>query len=112
MPGLAGPGIARVCRWCQQRGPGHARDRVRVECDVGPRHLAIVECRPPWRQGAGRRMDAVLGHPAPLHLATRTWPLSGGTVTCASTSDELEPSPGSGGLMREIDRDPIGIFWG
>jgi hypothetical protein len=38
---------------------------------------------------------------------------TGGTVTCASTSpDELEPSPDIGDLLREIDRDPIAIFWG
>ncbi len=53
MPGLPELGIARVRRWCEQRVPEHARDRVRVECDVGPRHLTIVEWRPPWRQGAG-----------------------------------------------------------
>ena len=52
MPGLPEPGIARVRLSCQQRVPGHARDRVRVECDVGPRHLTIVGYRPPRRQGA------------------------------------------------------------
>ncbi|MGO8888938.1 MAG: hypothetical protein ACLQB1_04395 [Streptosporangiaceae bacterium] len=56
-------------------------------------------------------MDAVPNHPAPLHPATRTWPLTGGTVTCASTSDKLEPSPDIGDLLGEIDRDPIAIFW-
>ena len=24
-----------------------------MECDVAPRHLTIVECRPPWRQDMG-----------------------------------------------------------
>jgi hypothetical protein len=49
MSGLPEPGIVRVRRLCQQCVPGHARDRVRVECDVGPRHRTIVEYRPPWR---------------------------------------------------------------
>ena len=26
--------------------------------------------------------------------------------------DQLEPSPDIGNLLREIDRDPIAIFWG
>jgi hypothetical protein len=34
--------------------------------------------------------------------------LTGEIVTCASPSDELGPSPGMGGLLREIDRDPRG----
>jgi hypothetical protein len=38
--------------------------------------------------------------------------LARSVVTCASPSDELGPSPGMGGLLREIDRDPITIFGG
>jgi hypothetical protein len=53
MAGLPELDIARVRRWCEQRVPAHVRDQVRVECDVGPRHLTIVECRPPWREGTG-----------------------------------------------------------
>ena len=45
--------MARVRRWCQQRVPEHARSQVKMECDVAPRHLTIVECRPPWRQDMG-----------------------------------------------------------
>jgi len=66
MPRLREPGIARV--------PGHARDRVQVEGDVGPRPLTTVEYWPSWRQGRWQRMDAP-DHPAPLRPATRTWPL-------------------------------------
>jgi hypothetical protein len=36
-----------------ERVPEHVRDQVRVECDVGARHLTIVECRPSWREGMG-----------------------------------------------------------
>ena len=53
MPGLPELDIVRVRRWCGQRVPEHARDQVRVECDISPRHLTIVEYRPPWRQGIG-----------------------------------------------------------
>jgi hypothetical protein len=45
--------VARVRRWCQHRVPEHARSQVKVECDVTPRHLTMVECRPPWRQDMG-----------------------------------------------------------
>jgi hypothetical protein len=45
--------VERVRRWCSQRVPEHLRDQVRVECDAGPGHLTIVECRPPWRKDMG-----------------------------------------------------------
>ena len=45
--------VARVRRWCDVRVPVHARDRIRIECDVAPRHLTILECRPPWREDLG-----------------------------------------------------------
>jgi hypothetical protein len=54
-------GIARVRPSCQQRVPGRARERVRVERDVGPRHLTIVEYRAPWRQGAGSELTRFPG---------------------------------------------------
>jgi hypothetical protein len=53
MPSLPGLGIARARRWCEQRVPDDARDPVRVECDIGPRHLTILKCRPPWCPGTG-----------------------------------------------------------
>ena len=53
MAKLPEPDITRVRRWCEQRVPEHARDQVRMECDAGARHLTIVECRPPWREGTG-----------------------------------------------------------
>jgi hypothetical protein len=34
--------VARVRRWCAQRVPEHVRDQVKVECDVGPRHLTSL----------------------------------------------------------------------
>jgi len=92
----------------------NAADAVGAECDAGPRHLTIVEYRPPWRQGRWQRMDAVPDHPAPLHPGPPgPGRFTGGTVTLRSRlSEELEPSPDIGGLLREIDRDPITIFWG
>ena len=114
MPRLREPGIARARRWCRQRVPGHARNRVRVECDVGLRHLTTVECRLPWRQSAGSESTRFPISPAPLHPEPPgTGCCTGATVTCAShLYDQLGPSPGIGDLLREIDRDLIAIFWG
>jgi hypothetical protein len=72
MPGLPEPGIARVRRSCSSAFPGMPATGVRVECEVGPRHLTIVEYRPPWHQGAGSEWTRFPVTPAPLHPATRT----------------------------------------
>jgi hypothetical protein len=45
--------IARVQRWCAMRVPEHACHQVRVECQIGPRYLTIVERRAPWREDFG-----------------------------------------------------------
>ncbi len=53
MPGLPELDIVSVRRWCEQRVPEHIRNQVGVECDIEPRQLTIVECRPPWLEGTG-----------------------------------------------------------
>ena len=113
MPGLPELDIARVRRWCQQRVPDHARDQVRVECDIGPRHLTIVECRPPWRQGTGPEWTRFPIARLRYTQATRTWTLYWRDRNLRfHLYDQLEPSPDIGDLLREIDRDPIAIFRG
>ena len=113
MPGLPDLDIARVRRWCQQRVPEHARDQVRVECDISPRHLTIVECRPPWRQGTGPEWTRFPIARLRYTQATRTWMLYWRDRHLRfHLYDQLEPSPHIDDLLDKIDRDPIAIFWG
>ncbi len=113
MPGLPELDIARVRRWCEQRVPEHVRDQVRVECDVSPRHLTIVECRPPWRQGIGSEWTRFPIARLRYTQATRTWTLYWRDRNLRfHLYDQLEPSPDIDDLLQEIDRDPIAIFWG
>jgi Protein of unknown function (DUF3024) len=113
MPGLPELDIARVRRWCQQRVPPHAQDQVRVECDIGSRQLTIIECRPPWRQGIGPEWTRF--PIARLHYtqATKMWTLYWRDRNLRfHRYDQLEPSPDISDLLREIEHDPIAIFWG
>jgi hypothetical protein len=71
--GLPEPDMARVRRWCQQRIPDHARSQVTVECDVTPRHVTIVECRPPWRQDMGEQWTRFPIARLRYAKATRQW---------------------------------------
>ena len=89
----------------RQPGPGGMRRRP-----AAPDDRRVPAALAP---GRWQRMDAVPGHPAPLHPATRTWPLYWRDRHLRfHLYDELGPSPGIGGLLREIDRGPIAIFWG
>ena len=107
MPGLPELDIARVRRWCGQRVPEHARDQVRVECDIGPRHLTIVECRPPWRQGIGPEWTRFPIARLRYTQATNMWTLYWRDRNLRfHRYDQLEPSPDISVLLREIERDP------
>jgi len=60
---LRGHGIARVRRWCLQSVSRACPGRVEVECDVCPRQLTAVQCRPDLVLVHWQRVDAVPGRP-------------------------------------------------
>ena len=78
--------IAQVQRWCAARVPEHARHQVRVECEVTPRHLTIVERRVPWREDLGPDWTSL--PEARLHYTAvdQSWTSTGATATYASIS--------------------------
>jgi hypothetical protein len=105
--------VLRVQRWCAARVPEQARHQVRVECDISPRHLTIVERRAPWREDYGpdwtSRPIARLTHTT----ATKFWTLYRTDRNLRFRAyDLLSPSTRVADLLAEIDRDPIGAFWG
>jgi hypothetical protein len=105
--------VARVRRWCGQRVPVHVRDQVRVECDVGLRHLTIVECRPPWGPEAGPEWTRLPIARLRYTKAIRRWSLYWRDRHARFHAYDLLPSsPHVDDLLREIDSDPTAIFWG
>jgi chorismate mutase len=111
--GLPEPDVARVRSWCEARIPERVRDQIRVECDVAPRHLTIVECRPPWKPDAGAEWTRLPVVRLRYTETSRTWSLYWRDRDLnfhryngvAPTADIQE-------LLAEIDRDPTAIFWG
>jgi Protein of unknown function (DUF3024) len=98
---------------CAARVPEHARHQVRVECQIAPRHLTIVERRAPWREDFGpdwtrfpiaRLRYSAAGKSWTLYWRDRNLPFH--------LYDLLAPSNRVDDLLNEIDRDPICIFWG
>jgi hypothetical protein len=105
--------VAAIRHFCEQRVPPDALHEVRVEADVSPTAVTVVEVRAPWREDCGpewtrdgvARLRYVAKHEHwVLYWLDRNqkW----------RTYDLLGPSPDVVVLLDEIDRDPTGIFWG
>jgi hypothetical protein len=105
--------LARVRRWCQQRVPEHVRSQIKVEYDVAPSHLTIVECRPTWGAAAGAEWTRFPIARLRYTKATRQWSLYWRDRRLRfHLYDRITPSPRIDDLLHEINRDPIAIFWG
>jgi hypothetical protein len=105
--------VARVQRWCAARVPEHARHEVRLECQVGPRHLTIVERRAPWREELGREWTSSPIARLRYTTADMSWTLYWRDRNLRfHVYDRLDPSSRVEDLLAEISSDPTGIFWG
>ncbi|MDA4103808.1 MULTISPECIES: DUF3024 domain-containing protein [Mycobacteriaceae] len=105
--------VARVQRWCAARVPEHARHQVRVECDIAPRHLTIVERRAPWREDYGPQWSSFPIARLRYTAAEKMWTLYWRDRNLRfHIYDVVAASPSIEDLLTEIDRDPTGIFWG
>lgn len=84
-----------------------------MEYDVAPRHLTIVECRPPWSADAGTEWTRFPIARLRYTKATRQWSLYWrDRYLRFHLYDRITPSPRIDDLLQEIDRDPTAIFWG
>ena len=105
--------VARVQRWCAARVPVHARDEVRVECEIAPRHVTIVERRVPWGPDSGPEWTIF-----PIARLRYTATTKGWTLYWRDRNlrfhlyDQVAPSSSVAVLLDEIDKDPTCIFWG
>lgn len=98
----------------QGRVPEHVLHEMRVECEVAPRYLTIVERRAPWREDFGpewsRRAVARLRYTK----ARQEWALYwvDRHERFHSYDDRFAPTPDVEAVLAEVDRDPTAIFWG
>jgi hypothetical protein len=105
--------VARVQRWCRDRVPEHARDQVRVECELAPRHITIVERRPPWGSDASPEWTEFPIARLRFTRATATWSLYWRDRNLRFHEYDLAPpSVHVDDLLNELSRDPTCIFWG
>jgi hypothetical protein len=109
--------LARINRWIQQendRTPPEARDKVRVEADHDGRSVTIFECHRPWDPD---RMDPEWTRLPVARIryskSHRSWTLFWSDQNSEfHVYDLIKPTSDVEALLREIDRDPVSIFWG
>ena len=112
-PALPDIAVAAVRRYCDAKVPAREHDELRVEYDTRGRTITIYECRPPWHPDLGpdwtRQPVAQLRYQPTDHQ----WRLY-----CADGNRRwhsygmAEPTTRLDELIKEIDEDPTGIFWG
>ncbi len=114
MPALAPEtALTVVGAFCNRRVPDSLREQIRLECSRRGNSITISELRPPWNSRFGR--DWSEQHVAQLRhdSAAGTW-----TLYCRRSDDRwhaydlVGPTEDIVPLVREIDSDPTGIFWG
>lgn len=105
--------VARVQRWCADRVPEHARHQVRVECQLAPTHLTIIERRAPWREDYGPHWSSLPIARLRYTATAKSWTLYWRDRNLRfHLYDSIQASPHVEHLLAEIDRNPTGIFWG
>jgi Protein of unknown function (DUF3024) len=103
--------LARIAHYCDNKVPARVRDKVRVEMKARGRSVTIFECRPPWHPNLtdwSKVSVAQLRYDPASHL----W-----TLYCADRNSRwhlyFDTDPGTvDELLKEIEADPTGIFWG
>jgi hypothetical protein len=105
--------VARVRRWCEQRVPPYIRDKLRIECEPGLRHLTIVERTPLWADDRDRAWTRSPVARLRYTKANRTWTLYWRDSNSRfHRYDRIPPASHVEALLQEIDLDPTAIFWG
>ena len=105
--------LARVKHFCGQRVPAEALHQVRLEVELGPGAITIVERRAPWRSGYGAEWTRLPIARFRYSATTKLWTLYWRDRNLRfHVYDRVAPNRSVEALLAEVDRDPTRIFWG
>lgn len=111
MPAPPDIDVAKIRRYCRSRVPAHLRDQARVEAGVRGASVTIFDCRPAWQPNLtewSKVRVAQLRYNATSHHWSLYWADRNGRW---HRYDDLPPSA-IDLVLREIEQDVTGIFWG
>jgi hypothetical protein len=104
--------IKKFDEYCKKRVPERAQDQVRLSYKFRGNSVTIFENRPPWNKEI-KEWTSVPVAQIRYDEKTGKW-----TLYCADRNDkwheyyDIEPTKEIDKLLKEIDEDPTGIFWG
>jgi hypothetical protein len=107
------PAIPLIATFCATKVPAEHGDKLRIEYGVRGNTITIYECRPPWRKEIGPDWTRMRVCTFEWDPGTRLW-----TLYAHDRNDRrleypfTEPAPDLASLLRDLDNDPTGIFWG
>lgn len=105
--------IAQVAAYCATRVPADLDDEIQVEYELRGNTITLYERRPPWREDVGSEWTS-------MRICVFEWDHDRHKWTLYSIDrndrrrryEFAEPASDLMPLLREVDNDPTGIFWG
>lgn len=102
----------KIEEFCKKRIPEPVQEQVKLSYIFRGKSVTIFENRSPWWKGMKEWTSMAI---AQLRYDEKTgeW-----TLYCADRNDrwheyyDIEPTKDINKLLKEIDEDPTGIFWG
>jgi Protein of unknown function (DUF3024) len=102
-----------LARFCRERVPSAMSGQVRLEYEIHGHQVILVERRPPWQSQTPD--EEWLRTPVARFRFVND--PAGWTLDWPDRDDkwhryQFTSAKTLAGLLREVDRDPTGIFWG
>ena len=98
-------------KFCHDRVPPHVRGKLKLEFEISGQYITLLEVRPVWNDPSRHTRSGVVK----FRWVTKDmkWSLYWRDRNLKwHFYEEIEPTPDFDLLIKEVDRDPTGIFWG
>lgn len=102
--------LARIHRWCDSLVPEDIWHELKIEADEAPRHVTIVEVRPPW-DGVGEHTRQPVAR-LRYTMTTGLWSLYWCDQNSKFHEYDIEPTPHVDVLLHYIEHSGDPIFFG
>lgn len=102
----------KLNKYCKNKIPEHLQDEIKLSYKFRGNSVTIFEKRAPWWEGMKEWTSMAIAQMR-YDGTTGKW-----TLYCADRNDkwheywDIEPTKNIDELLKEIDEDPTGIFWG
>ena len=102
----------KLTKYCEQKMPPHVRDQIRFGYRIRGNHVTLFDGKTSLRSSRPSGCDSVIAQ-FRFSPQDKKW-----SLYCADRNSRwhlytrLPPSADFDELLREVDRDPTGIFYG